>query len=228
MGCSVLSINLGALTVGLAPTWTLTLLGVFLIGLGYGALTIGLNSLFAAGFGCLFSLGIGVEASTVGYTATYLVDAGLTSTAAAMTTSLFFIAFTLSRLLAVPLSLRFTPAQLVVASLGLGTLLLLLSHSKVMAPYTMIAVGACLGAFFPNCFNWLSRLFGATSHTVLIISGALLGAIIFPALIALIVSVLGESYIVSALLGLNFLTLMLAGSLWFFYRIEMQGSPAIE
>ena len=289
VGASVSLLAVGTLLVGIAPSWSMTLVGVLLIGIGYGALTIGMNSLYAVGFGkrspamvnllnaifgvgailspllvllnptrphfsflilagvsalliplsfmmddrvppapvaserrrnrgllfafiLLLALGVGVEASTVGYAATYLIAVGVTPAGAATVTSLFFLAFTLSRLVAIWLSLRFTPPQLVLGCLSLAALLLFASHNGALAPFAITLLGGAIAIFFPNCFNWLNRVLGTSGGTVLVLAGALMGGMMVPTFIAWVAASLGERYIISALLGLNLITL-LTGSL---------------
>lgn len=50
-GTAVVLVGLGALGLGLAPSWPLMLASAFVLGIGYGAATVGLNALFAGAFG---------------------------------------------------------------------------------------------------------------------------------------------------------------------------------
>lgn len=287
-GGAVILLSIGALIVATTPTWSLALVGAFIIGTAYGALTIGINGLYAVGFGAhspamvnllnavfgigailgpllialnaadvrfpflvltamaallapfaltlddrvpatsrsherkpntrlliaftlLLALGVGVEASTIGYAATYLVALGETTFAAAAVTSLFFLLFTVSRLAAIGLSLRFTPPQLVMGGMSLAIIFFSLSHHAPLAPITITLLGAALAVFFPNGINWFSSVFGASGGTVVIIAGALVGGIFVPALVAWTVALFGESYIVTTLLVLNLFALLIGG-----------------
>lgn len=169
------------------------------------------NTRLLIAFILLLALGIGVEASTIGYAATYLVALGETTSSAAAVTSLFFLLFTVARLAAVGLSLRFPPPQLVIGGMSLAVILLLLSHNASLAPITITLLGAALAVFFPNGINWFSSVFGASGGTVLIIAGALVGGIFAPALVAWTIALFGEGYIVTTLLVLNLLALLTGG-----------------
>jgi FHS family Na+ dependent glucose MFS transporter 1 len=123
----------------------------------------------------LLALGVGVEVSTIGYAATYLMFTGLSFTDAAAITSLSFVAFTVSRLVAVPLSLKVSAAQLMLASLVVTALLQILAMYPPLAPVSIALLGASLALFFPNSFTWLSRELGASGKdTVFVVAGALI------------------------------------------------------
>lgn len=156
----------------------------------------------------LLGLGVGIEASTVGYAATYLISVGVSASGAATATSLFFLLFTLSRLAAIPLSLRARPYQIVLGSLGLTTFFLVATNSTQVAPAAVVLLGASLAVFFPNCFNWLNNIFGATNGTAFILAGALVGGMIIPALIAQLIPIVGETSIMSIIAVVNVVALM--------------------
>ena len=180
---------------------------------------------YLAAFVLLLALGVGVEASTIGYAATYLVTLGETTGAAALITSLFFLLFTLSRFAAIQLSLKFAPSQIVVGSLILTFVLLLLSHYVLLAPFTLALTGAALGLFFPNTINWFSGVFGGSSKTVLIISGALLGGVVAPAFVSWIIVLFGKASIITTLLALNMLSLLTGGFIAARLRSRVQQEP---
>ena len=167
------------------------------------------NPLLIAFIGFL-ALGVGVEVSTIGYAATYLIFTGLSLTDAATVTSLFFVAYTVSRLVAVPLSLKVSAAQLMMASLVLTVLLLLLAMVPPFAPVSIALLGASLALFFPNSFTWLSRELGVSGKgTVFVVAGALIGGTVVPAVLARIIASFGEGYIVMSLLSVTVVTLVL-------------------
>ncbi|WP_245900899.1 MFS transporter [Deinococcus yavapaiensis] len=169
------------------------------------------------GFIMLLALGVGVEASSIGWNATYLVSLGKTPQAAASFTALFFVLFTLGRLAAVPLSLRFAPPILVLVALTLAMGLLLVAHVPSAAPYALVALGGALAAVFPNTFTWASRAVQARQDaTAVIVAGALLGSTIFPAVVGRAVALFGERAIPTTLATLAALTLTMA--LWMRWR----------
>ncbi len=163
------------------------------------------------GFLVLLALVVGLEASSSGWNATYLVALGHTPASAAGFASLFYLVFTASRLIAVPLSLRLSAFTLVAASLALGAALLLLAQVPALAPYVLASLGGAVALLFPNTFTWLSRtLPGARAGTALVIAGALLGGALFPALIGQAVAAFGERALPPAMLQLAVLALILA------------------
>ncbi|MBK8902119.1 MAG: MFS transporter [Anaerolineaceae bacterium] len=160
-------------------------------------------------FIALLGFGVGVEVSTIGYAATYLLAVGVSADGAAAATSLFFLMFTASRLAVIPLSLRLRPYQIVLGSLGLTTLLLAVANLPPLATVAVVLLGASLGTVFPNCFNWLNQAFGATSGTVYILAGSLVGGMVVPAVVAQIIPLAGESSIMLTLAGISVLTLLM-------------------
>ncbi|MFB9993126.1 sugar MFS transporter [Deinococcus oregonensis] len=163
------------------------------------------------GFLLLLALVVGLEASSSGWNATYLVALGYTPATAASFASLFYLVFTVSRLVAVPLSLRLSPFTLVAASLGLATVFLLVAQVSALAPYMLAMLGGSVALLFPNTFTWLTQtLPAARSGTALMIAGALLGGTLLPALIGQAVAAFGERVLPNAMLALAVLALALA------------------
>ena len=159
-------------------------------------------------FVVLLGLGGGIEASTVGYAATYLIATGTSIETAATITSLLFLTFTLARLAAIPLSIRFSSAQIVMGCISVTAVLLLASHSAALAPITITLLGASLGVFFPNGFNWISDVFGASNSTTLIFAGGLSGGVVVPFIIARMTASFGERTIFSIILVVSLLALL--------------------
>lgn len=174
-------------------------------------------------FVLLLALAVGVEASSGGWTATYLVSQGSSVAAAAATTSLFYLVFTASRLLGMPLSQRFRPATLVAGALVLAAVLLGTSHFVPLAPYALVALGGAVSLFFPNIFSWLvAAQPQATRFSGLAIAAGVLGSALFPALVGQITAVTGKGSIPTVLLALSVMTLILAAVL----RRKIPGPPA--
>ncbi|KAA3657301.1 MAG: MFS transporter [Chloroflexi bacterium] len=153
-------------------------------------------------------LGGGLEASTVGYAATYLIAKGTTAETAATITSLLFLTYTLARLAAIPLSIRFTSAQIVMSCVSITAILLLASHSAALAPISITLLGGSLAVFFPNGFNWISDVFGASNSTTLIFAGGLSGGVFVPFIVAWITASFGEQYIFTTILVVSILALL--------------------
>ena len=166
------------------------------------------NRLLLFAFIVLLGLGGGIEASTVGYAATYLIATGTEVETAVTITSLLFLTYTLARFAAIPLSIRFTSAQIVIGSIGLTAILLLLSHNASIAPITMTLLGGTIAVIFPNGFNWISKVFGASNSTTLIFAGGLSGGIFVPVFVAWMTATFGEQYIVTTIMGASLLALL--------------------
>ena len=148
------------------------------------------------GFVALLALSVGFEASSVGWMASYLVSLGNTVARAASFTALYFVTFTLARLVAAPLSLRFSPFRMVLTSLGLSAACWLLAAWPAAAPASVTLLGVGMASLFPSSFLWLSRaLPGIPGATTWALSGALSGAALFPAGVGWLVSALGPSVI---------------------------------
>lgn len=148
------------------------------------------------GFVALLALGVGFEASSVGWMASYLVSLGSTAARAASLTALYFVTFTAARLLAAPLSLRFSPPVMVLSSLGLSAVCWLLAAWPPAAPAAVALLGVGMASLFPSNFLWLSRaLPGVPGATTWALSGALGGAALFPAGVGWLVAAVGPGAI---------------------------------
>lgn len=162
-------------------------------------------------FVALLVLGIGVEASSAGWAATYLVTLGASAGSAATFTAVYFTAFTVGRFVAAWLSLRVPPARFVAGALGLALAALLLAHVQSFAPAALALLGFALAGFFPNAFLWLARAMpGARGGAAVVIAGALLGAIVFPAIVGQAVALGGGTVIPTVVAGVAALALVAA------------------
>lgn len=158
----------------------------------------------------LLALGVGVEAATVGYAATYLVSIGTSLDGATTATSLFFLLFMLGRLAVVPISLRVKSPQIVMGSLLLTTLLLLAANVVLIAPAVIVLLGAAIGIYFPNCFNWFNEVFASSSDgAAYLMASGLTGGTLIPAMVAQLVPLVGEQAIMGIVAGFSFLALVI-------------------
>ncbi|SDQ49725.1 sugar MFS transporter [Quadrisphaera sp. DSM 44207] len=100
---------------------------------------------------------VGAEAGVAGWMSTHLVHAaGAGAGGAAAVTSSFWIAFTLGRLLAAPISLRLAPAPLLLASLLLAGAGLVLASTGSAVRTGYVLTGLFLAPVFPTAFAWLA------------------------------------------------------------------------
>lgn len=275
---SAVLLMLGALTVALAPLWSLTLVGALAIGLGFGGISIGMNVLVGLGFGArgaaalnlvnaMYGLGavlgpllialtlpnyrlpflfsvvgaalllvllarlaepeashkgpghtsvsalwpllgfvvfyflyVGSEVGSGTWSTTHLVDS-LGPAGAASVTALFWGALTVGRLLAVPISIRFSAAQVVIASVILGSAALALTHATPLAPLGYGLAGLFLAPIFPTGLAWLQRLYPtrAAQVTSIVIASANFGGVVIPPLIGLAIEATSTAIIPSLL-----------------------------
>jgi len=153
----------------------------------------------------LMVLGVGLEISVVGWGAIVLVAQGVSEGEAAAFTSLFYVAFTVMRIVAVGISLVVRPGLLVFAGLLVAGLCLLLTQDADVAPYAFVAAGAGVALIFPNMFAWLSgAMVNAPRLSSLLVGGGMCGGIAIPAIAGAAISYSGEQ---SAFLFLGVLSL---------------------
>ncbi len=172
-------------------------------------------------FMALLGLGVAVEASTIGYAATYLIATGVSANTATTATSLFFLMFTLGRLVIIPISLRIRSVQIVFGSLLLTAVLLLAANVVSIAPVIVVLLGAPIAVYFPNCFNWANERLGAGGgDTPFMMSGSLLGGTVGPIIVAQIVPLVGERAIMGIIGAISVLALLMA--LWIKGRLAVE------
>jgi fucose permease len=168
--------------------------------------------LILAAFLVLFLLYVGAETGVASWAATYLIEvAGAGADTAAGATAIFWIAFTLGRLLAAPLSLRLPPARLVPLTLLLATASMALAWWPPAAGYSFVLTGLFLAPVFPTALSWLVQVTPAAgTATALVIAGASFGPILVSPLIGLTHDRLGPAAIAPALAAVITLDLVLA------------------
>lgn len=148
----------------------------------------------------IFLLYTALESDVSGWEATHLVFQGFSRATAANLTALFWILFTAGRLLAVPVSLRLSPIQILIGSLIAATGCAVLAHVTRVTPVAYALMGLALAPIFPVSFAWMGRSLpavrGAASFALL---GALLGGSIFPFLVGRLMSARSPDILPSAL-----------------------------
>lgn len=131
----------------------------------------------------------GCEVSFSGWIYTYSIRMGLSDSAsAAYLTSLFWGAFTLGRLLAIPLSSRFRPSSIVyvdmIGGLASLSLIVLFPQSALIIWICTFSLGFFLSSIFPTMINLAGRRIIITGKvTGLFFTGAGIGAMFVPWLI---------------------------------------------
>ncbi|WP_212989012.1 MFS transporter [Actinoplanes auranticolor] len=171
--------------------------------------------LIVAAFLVLFLLYVGAETGVASWAATYLIEVvGTGADTAAGATAAFWVAFTVGRLLAAPLSLRLPPARLVPLTLLLAAVSMALAWWPPAAGYSFVLTGLFLAPVFPTALSWFVQATPAAGpSTALVIAGASFGPILISPLIGLTHDRLGPAAIAPALAAVIILDLGLAVAL---------------
>jgi FHS family glucose/mannose:H+ symporter-like MFS transporter len=143
-------------------------------------------------FAALLFLYEGLEAGVGTWEATDLVALGSSAQFAAAATSLFWVAFTLGRVLSAPLAVRVTPQRLLLIVLPAATLLLIGIRLHLYAPLGFALVGLCAAPIFPVVLPWLNRVVHSpTTALTYAMLGAILGSALVPAALGGLIGVAG-------------------------------------
>jgi FHS family Na+ dependent glucose MFS transporter 1 len=153
-----------------------------------------------------FFLHVGAELSFSGWISTYAVARHLTSeTGADYLTSAFWGAFTLSRLLSIPVALRFRPSTILLGGLlgGLVSLVIILLWSDSAAALWLGAAGMgfSIAPMFPTSISLAERRMAITGRvTGWFLIGASLGSMTVPWLIGQLFDPIGPRVVMMIIL----------------------------
>lgn len=166
------------------------------------------------GFVLLFLTYVGVEGGVSAWEVTHLRGVlNLTTATAAQLTSLFWLSFTVGRLVSALLALRLEPAQLVIGSLALSTVSLALATLPAAAPAAYTLTGLFLAPVFTTGLVWLTRVLPTGGATTWVFASSFLGPVGFAPIIGAATDRFGSSAIPVTLLGITLLSLTVALSL---------------
>jgi fucose permease len=173
-----------------------------------GRAGLGLANLL--GFLTLFFVYVAAEVSGASWEATHLTPHFGSATAAYLT-SLYWLALTLGRFMALPLGGRFAPRSLVLAATALAVAGAVLTHATPLAPVGYIIMGLAFAPVFPTSLVWLQQVFPARTEQVtpVVMSVANLGAVVSAPAIGLAVNNYGGDVIPTAL---SLITILLLGT----------------
>ncbi|NBB74873.1 MAG: MFS transporter [Bacteroidetes bacterium] len=161
-----------------------------------------------AGFIVLYFFYMASEASFGNWIPTHLTPA-FGAAPAARYAGLFWLALTVGRLAAAPVSLRVTPGVLVSWTIVLGIGAALTATAVSLAPFAYIAAGFFCGPVFPGGLAWMRRRFPDSAEEVssVVLAVAGLGTVIAPPVIGSAVDAFGVRAIPLGVTGM----LILAG-----------------
>ncbi len=148
----------------------------------------------------LFVLYIGAESTSSNWIPTSLARLHPAAVVASVT-SLFWLALSAGRLVAMPLSIRITPPVMVIGAGSLSAATALIARIDPLAIPAYILTGFFLGPFFPAAISWIRRSFPtrAARITPLVLAGGGIGGIVFPPLVGTTVDRFGVPIIPVAL-----------------------------
>ena len=133
---------------------------------------------------------IGGEVATGSFLTTFALRRGLTTEdGGALISMLFWLAFAIGRLVAIPISIYVSPRKIIIADL-IGTLIsacFVWSFVKLHVPFTIaiFCYGFCLASTFPTAITLLQTIIPVTGNmTTVFIIGAALGEMLVPLMVS--------------------------------------------
>lgn len=163
------------------------------------------------GFVALFFTYVGLEGGVGSWEVTHLKDALDISTAsAARLTALFWVSFTVGRLVSAALALQMPPARLVTGALVLAAVSLALATVPGAAPLAYTLAGLFLAPVFTTGLVWLTRTVPGRGATTLVFASAFLGPVLFSPVVGAFKDAYGSPAIPVTLLGITLLCLAVA------------------
>ena len=171
--------------------------------------------LAAIGFVALYALYVATESGVASWETVHL-EPSLGARSAAFMTSVFWIALTIGRLIAIPLSARIQPRTLVLFSTGAGLAALSAAHLISFAPVAYALAGLAFAPVFPTTLAWIERVFPRRSERIVPIALAVanVGPVAGTAAIGAWVARSGPDVIPTALSGIAAALLLVVALLW--------------
>jgi FHS family Na+ dependent glucose MFS transporter 1 len=157
---------------------------------------------------------VGAEITFGGWIYTYAVTLGLASIAgAAYLNSMFWLAFTIGRLISIPAATRFKPKQVILAAL-LGSLVMLVlgmlfSSSSTVLWLMAIGLGFCMAPIWPTGFTLAGQSIDLTGRlTSIILLGDSFGGMVLPSAVGQLIESAGPRTMVYLIFGSLVLNLL--------------------
>jgi fucose permease len=136
----------------------------------------------------------GLEAGVGTWEATDLLSLGWSAQFAAGATSVFWGAFTLGRVVAAPLTIRWSPQRILVPAFVISTVLLIGIRAQIYPPILFALVGLCAAPIFPVVVSWMTRVIpNATTLVTYAILGAVIGSALVPAALGGLIGIAGAA-----------------------------------
>lgn len=155
--------------------------------------------------------GIGTEASLIGLGPTALIAAGIPEARAAELLSAFFVTFLGARVVLVFVGHLVVPFLLYAGAMA-GAAACAVLAATVTPGVFFVAMGACVGLFFPGFYVAASRVMGEDMRTApTIIAAGLVGGIAAPIILGAMMGAMGERGFFWVIAGVTLVTTLAAG-----------------
>ncbi len=165
----------------------------------------------------IFLMQTSVEIIITSWAATHIIRQGSSPETAARVVSAFWIMVTLARFLAVPITLRVKPAMIIATGFALTFVFGLVAQVSQLTLPAYILMGFSVGSLFPLLIAWMGeRLPHAKSATAFALTGASVGAALFPPLAGRMIELTSVSslpYFIVILTLLGFIFVLILNSL---------------
>jgi MFS transporter, FHS family, glucose/mannose:H+ symporter len=171
------------------------------------------NHVLLAGFIALSVFYVAAESNAALWAASHLTDGlGFTKENAAFLTSYFWVAITAGRFLSVPIALRISSANLIVAAMALSLIGLLMAQVPAVAPYGYLLAGLAFAPVFPSGMAWMGRAVPGEFSTSSYFLAGTVGSLLSAPLVGLVKEQFGANAIPSILLA--FALIALGCAIW--------------
>jgi MFS transporter, FHS family, glucose/mannose:H+ symporter len=150
------------------------------------------TGLIVAGFVAVYVLYVAIESGVGGWEPTHLEAVGYGASVAATATSGFWLALTVGRFAAVPVSLRWpAPAIVTVCCLGMAAFLLL-AAIPAAAPWAYAGLGLWCAPIWATGLPWLTRSAPrVAAASAYVMASSMVGGVAFPPLLGRAIEISG-------------------------------------
>lgn len=151
----------------------------------------------------IYILHVAIETGVGGWEPTHLETVGYGAATAATATSVYWLAMTAGRFLAVPLSLRWSASSILPACCVGMAGFLILATVPTLAPYAYVGVGFMIAPIFPTCLPWLNQAVpGVAGASAYVIAASMIGGVAFPPLLGEAIELSGVRSVPLLLFGI--------------------------